>query len=135
MPRAPRTLVPRVLEAVRQWSEHPWYRRAWLTWPLAWQIASATAFVLFVAGGAALLPSVEGAAGRAVSNIAGGAIVEAGARISQVGNAVRATRILWSILVQPLVTYAFAIVAVMWIAAAALGLVLNRVMFERAVPR
>ena len=37
LPRAPQTLLPRVLAAVEQWRERPWYARAWFTWPLAWQ--------------------------------------------------------------------------------------------------
>src|SRR5262245_38476495 len=109
-PRAPRTLLPRVLAAVREWSERPWYQRAWLTWPVAWQIASASALVLFVAVGAALLPTAQSAAGGAVSNVAGGTIARIGVRVSQVEDAVRATRVLWGALVQPLVTYAFALV-------------------------
>src|SRR5262245_47446414 len=127
-PRAPGTLLPRVLAAVREWSERPWYQRAWPTWPLTWQIASASALVLFVAMGAALLPSAQTAASGAVSNVAGRAIATVGVKVSQIEDAIRATRILWAIVVQPLVTYAFAIVAVMWIAAAALGLALNRMM-------
>jgi hypothetical protein len=44
--RAPRTLLPRIMAAVSR----PWYARAWLTWPHAWQAAS---LVLLVALGAA----------------------------------------------------------------------------------
>ena len=33
-PRAPHTLLPRVLAAVEQWTRRPWYARAWFTWPL-----------------------------------------------------------------------------------------------------
>ena len=39
-PRAPRTLLPRVMAAVEAWANRPWYTRAWFTWPLGWQVAS-----------------------------------------------------------------------------------------------
>src|ERR1700736_1870656 len=56
LPRAPHTLLPRVLAAVQAWAQRPWYERAWFTWPLAWQMASVSALILIVCAGAALLP-------------------------------------------------------------------------------
>ena len=56
-PRAPRTLLPRVMAAVEAWANRPWYTRAWFTWPLGWQVASAAALVLLVTGGVMLAPS------------------------------------------------------------------------------
>ncbi len=50
-PRAPRTLLPRVLAAVATWSMTPWYARAWFTWPVAGQIAA----TLALAAGSALV--------------------------------------------------------------------------------
>ena len=47
-PRAPRSLLPRVLEAVAE-ARRPWYARAWRTWPRAWQAASVVACALFLA--------------------------------------------------------------------------------------
>src|SRR5258706_2570822 len=58
-PRAPHTLLPRVLAAVQQWSQRPWYARAWFTWPAAAQIASAAALVLIVVGSALLIMGVQ----------------------------------------------------------------------------
>ena len=49
-PRAPHTLLPRVLAAVEAWVNRPWYTRAWFTWPLGWQVASVALLVLAVAG-------------------------------------------------------------------------------------
>ena len=45
-PRAPQTLLPRVLAAVQEWSQRPWYSRAWFTWPIGGQIVSAAALIL-----------------------------------------------------------------------------------------
>ena len=41
LPRAPHTLVPRVMEAVRILAGRPWYARTWFTWPLGGQMLSA----------------------------------------------------------------------------------------------
>lgn len=43
-PRAPRTLLPRVLAAVQR----PWYARAWRRWPVEAQLASAIGLVAVV---------------------------------------------------------------------------------------
>jgi hypothetical protein len=47
-PRAPHTLLPRVMAAVAHTGRAPWYSRAWLTWPRAAQAASL--FVLVAIG-------------------------------------------------------------------------------------
>ena len=60
-PRAPRTLLPRVLAATAARRPVPWYARPWVAWPRAWQVASASAAVLLLAGGAFYLaPLVSG---------------------------------------------------------------------------
>ena len=38
-PRAPRTLLPRVMAAVPT-PARPWHARPWLMWPAGWQIIS-----------------------------------------------------------------------------------------------
>ena len=40
-PKAPRSLSPRVMAAIAMSHRAPWYSRAWTTWPLGWQVASA----------------------------------------------------------------------------------------------
>jgi hypothetical protein len=40
--KAPATLAPRVLAAIRAQSELPWWRRAWWTWPAPCQAAFGT---------------------------------------------------------------------------------------------
>ncbi len=46
---APRTLMPRVLAAVRARAALPWYRQSWQAWPMPLQVA--TIFVLVVSFG------------------------------------------------------------------------------------
>ena len=131
MPRAPHTLLPRVLAAVQQWSRRPWYARAWLTWPLEWQVVSMVALILLVVGSAMLLPSARAAAGGAVSPFAAGVMSDVAGILQRAEVVMNAARVLWRALGEPLVAYAFALVALMCLACAAFGSALNRVVFER----
>jgi hypothetical protein len=109
MPRAPETLLPRVLEAAGAWAGRPWYTRAWFSWPAGWRAASAAAFALLVFGVWTLPPppkSLIGAAG--------------------------ATRIVWDLLVVPALPYALGFVVLMGVTCVAAGLALNYVLLERA---
>jgi hypothetical protein len=130
-PRAPHTLLPKVLAAVEQWSRRPWYTRAWLTWPLGWQLVSLAVLAMIVVGGAVLLTDARAAAGDVTSRLAPGAIREVVETANRLDAAVNACRVLWRALLEPFAAYAFALVLVMWLACAAFGTVLNRVAFGR----
>ncbi len=60
-PRAPETLLPRVLAATVRRKPAPWYARPWLAWPLRWQVASVVVLLALGAGLSMLLfePSVR----------------------------------------------------------------------------
>src|SRR5688500_5834544 len=58
-PRAPRTLLPRVLAAADTSARRPWYSRAWMTWPAAWQAVSVLVLIAGISGAALLLPSLR----------------------------------------------------------------------------
>jgi len=47
-PRAPRDLLPGILERVRREAATPWHRRPWMEWPLALRWASACAMALLL---------------------------------------------------------------------------------------
>ena len=131
MPRAPHTLLPRVLAAVQAGAQRPWYERAWFTWPLGLQIASIAALILIVGGGAVLLPETLAAAGAAASTFTA-RVMEDVAPVAQLAEATtNAARVIWRALLEPVVVYAFAIVLLMWLACAAFGAALTRVVFER----
>jgi len=89
-PRAPATLLPRVLAAV----DRPWYGRAWLTWPMAAQVASVLATMALIGG----LATMFNAAGEAY------------------GTAPALARIAWRVVLEPAVVYAFALAVVMALA-------------------
>lgn len=108
-PRAPHTLLPRVLAAVEAWVNRPWYTRAWFTWPLGWQVASVALLVLAVVGVWMLPPAP-----------------------TSVVVTTNAGRVLWRTMVEPFLAYAFVIVVIMCLACAAFGAALSYVFVERA---
>lgn len=134
-PSAPRTLLPRVLAATQAWARRPWYGRAWLTWPLGWQVVSVAALVSLIAGSAVLLPSMWASAVVAASPIMAGPVSDAANLAQRAGVAANAFQVVWRAVLEPLVTYAFVLVALMCLACAAFGAALNHVAFERAVLR
>jgi hypothetical protein len=132
MPRAPRTLLPRVLAAVQEWTLRPWYTRAWLAWPPGWQVASIAALVLLLVAGAMLIPSAQAAAGAAASTLASaGPMSEATAIARRAEVTINAVRVLWRALGEPFVPYAFALVMLMCLACATFATALNRLALGR----
>lgn len=92
-PRAPRTLLPRVLEAV-EGTRLPWYARPWVTWPRGWQSASLVAlFAALAASGVAAI-GID----RALSRLTDHAPL--------IGAISAVTRLVWSALLQPAALYA-----------------------------
>jgi hypothetical protein len=130
-PRAPQTLLPRVMAAVEQWTRRPWYTRAWFTWPLGWQVTSVAALALIVVAGALLMPSARVAAGDAALRLAPGVLSDVAQTANRVDATMNAGRVVWRALLEPLVAYAFALVVLMVLACAAFGTALNRIAFGR----
>jgi hypothetical protein len=111
-PRAPHTLLPRVMAAVEALAQRPWYTRAWFTWPAGWRVASIVPIVLLVYA-AWSVPAAPPAVVAATS----------------------ASYALWDAVVQPLLPYILLVVLLMALACAAFGLALNYVLLERAEQR
>jgi len=128
-PRAPHTLLPRVLAAVQEWSQRPWYTRAWFTWPIGGQIVSAAALILIVVGSALLMMSAQTALGQTTARLLSGVTPVA----HQVEAILNATRVVWRAVIEPFAGYAFVLVALMCFACVAFGTALNHVAFRRAV--
>lgn len=128
-PRAPQTLLPRVLAAVQEWSQRPWYSRAWFTWPIGGQIVSAAALVLVVIGAAILTASAQSAVDQTAIRLLSGVMPVA----QQAEAVLNAARVVWHAILEPLAVYAFAVVVVMFLACVAFGTALSHVAFGRAV--
>jgi hypothetical protein len=132
LPRAPHTLLPRVLAAVQAWAQRPWYERAWFTWPLAWQLASIAALILIVVAGAALLPETLAVTGAVAAALTERLMEDVAPVAQRVAVTTNTLRVIWRALLEPLVAYASGLVVLMCLACAAVGVALNRVVFERA---
>ena len=130
-PRAPRTLVPRVMAAVDAAARTPWYARTWLTWPVAWQVASVVILLATVAGAALLLPTMRTAA--SALTFVTGAQNPVADTARDVEVAATAARVLWRTLLAPVVPYAFGLVLLMCAACAVFGTVLNHLVFGKAL--
>lgn len=130
-PRAPHTLLPRVLHAVREWAERPWYARAWLTWPVGWQIASVLTLVLLMGSVLWIWPYAQAAASGAASRLAArtGDLPHIAQRVEA---ATHAGRVLWRALVQPVATLVVVVLMLMCVVCVAFGTMLNRVAIGKA---
>lgn len=127
-PRAPGTLLPRVMAAVRQREEaRPAPARTWFTWPWWAQTASATALLAVVAGILWIWPAMwdasAGSAGAAWQWVQPRAFRTATA----ISATVRVLIVLWESLLQPLALYALVWIVVMAAACAAFGAAIGRV--------
>ena len=112
-------------------ARRPWYARAWLTWPAAWQAVSVVALMAAVAGGAMLLPTLQQAmtALTFVADVKG----DVADRARDVEVATTAVRVLWNALLAPVVPYAFGLVLLMCAACAVFGTALNHLVFGKAL--
>ena len=90
-PRAPRTLLPRVLAATVALPARP-AATGWSTWPIAWRVGSVVLFLAFVAGAGTLLAAPPAR------------LSDTADRAGEVATVVRA---LWSVMLQPVATYLF----------------------------
>jgi len=130
-PRAPETLLPRVLLAVREWRDRPWYARAWLTWPAGWRFTSLAALALLAAAVAWAWP-------RALSSLSATvpAIGSASTAVLQLAGRVELTthagQVLWRALVAPIAQSVAVAVFLLSLICAACGTLLNRVALERS---
>jgi multidrug efflux pump subunit AcrA (membrane-fusion protein) len=124
-PRAPRTLLPRVMSAAGQ-SLLPWYRRPWVTWPAGLQTASVGLLALVLAIVGTLLPSVQSAAQPLTSSVTGSlpnGLVTAAQRVNE-GAALM--KVLLQVFVQPVAAYLFALGIALTIACGVLWTAINR---------
>jgi hypothetical protein len=123
-PRAPRTLLPRVLRAAEAQRRHSF--GAWFTWPIAWQASSLALMALLVAGAMNLRPLAAGAL-VALSSSAIGDQGWAADAVRQVSEIAGAAAVLWRVLMEPIAIVLVLCLATLLAASAALGAALRSV--------
>lgn len=125
-PRAPRTLLPSVMRAVRAAAERPWYARPWVTWPSTWRLASAMALLLLLAGAAALVPAAQPYAAPVLA-WGQGLLEPAGQVVSSVETLTAAVEIASRVIGQSVLGLLLALFVVMLTASVAIGAAIGRV--------
>lgn len=128
-PRAPVTLLPRVLEAARQLARRPWYTRAWVTWPGAWQAASVVALLSILVALGLYFPDMSGDVAGLASRTVGTLLAPLAERTAGLRISVEAAEVLWRSLVHPVTRFLLVPFVVMWIACATFGVALARLAF------
>jgi len=133
-PRAPHTLLPRVMAAVEDQqaarlagSNRRTWARPWLAWPLAWQAASLAVVVALAVGTAQLWPEAEALVRQSLGPVLDDVVTPVAGMAAKATTVASVTRIMWNAIVQPLVAYVLVLVLVMCAACAAFGAALGRV--------
>jgi hypothetical protein len=130
-PRAPETLLPRVLAVTVHRRPAPWYARAFVTWPRGWQVASVAVLVAIGLGLSMFAPVVQHATLSVASRVSGSAPGRIAALAGAVGQAATLSRVLWQVLLEP-AAYVLLVLAVsLSLACAAIWSALERVAWER----
>lgn len=126
IPRAPETLLPRVLAATAGRKPAPSYAAPWLNWPRRWKLAAVAVLALAVGGVGALgyVAWPEVAARLSWLESASGTVTRVAAAAQDGATLVRA---FWRVLLGP-ITFGLLVVALtLSLACAALWTALNRV--------
>jgi hypothetical protein len=124
-PRAPQTLLPRVMAAVRA-AARPWYQRAWFTWPAAWQTLSVVALVSIVIGLGLWLPALDTTVDARVNEVVAPVTTPVAEAVAGVQALATAAHVFWRA-VQPAAGLLLVLVLVMCAACAVFGAALTRV--------
>ena len=132
-PSAPNTLLPRIMSAIQQRLERPWYTRALFTWPLAGQAACVVALLAVVGGVALWLPNARDAGSTLLSALFGNETQRIATAVARVGAAVSAIEVVRRTLVEPLFAYVVILMLTMCATGAVLGAALARVALGGAI--
>lgn len=103
-PRAPHSLLPRVLEAAALEQKRAAVATGWFTWPRAWQAASVAVVLAFCAAAAWMVLAPP-------ASVAGTA--------REAGQLMTVMRLLWEALLEPAAAYLFVIGVALTLACAA----------------
>lgn len=126
-PKAPATLLPRILVATGRLDRSPWYARPWVAWPRELQVASAAMVMLVIAAIILDLPVLHWISPRLSSGL-GAALDPIRTLVSQVSTL---TRVFWHVWLEPLALYLIAVFVLVSLAVAAALSIVNRVTPEQ----
>ena len=101
-PRAPRTLLPRVLAAATAQEQHAKPARGWAGWPLGWQFAGGCVAALLFVGMWRLVSFAQPYVADVLSI---GGFDRAASVTRSADEAAAVVRVVWEVLLQPVATY------------------------------
>lgn len=127
-PRAPRSLLPRVMAAAAE-ARRPWYARAWRTWPVSVRTASVVVSLATLAGLALSLPIVQAAIAAHAAPLVGRVTTDVWQVIARTMDAQRAAEIVWRVVISPVASVALLPILAMLAASLACGAALGRLAF------
>jgi hypothetical protein len=133
LPKAPQTLLPRVMAAARAWTARPWYAREWVTWPIGWQAGSLALLVVTMATAAVAAPALQQLISQTTASLVSSTAIDVPRLTGGVVASATTFRVIWQALIQPFLPYLFAVIVLMFLASATVVLALNRVVFGRAL--
>lgn len=122
-PRAPQTLLPRVLAATVGRKAVPWYRRPWLEWPRPWQLASLVGIAAIAAGLSFVFSIVPPGLAERLTGGAPGRIGASGAALDEAATVVR---LLWHVVIAPVAFYLLVLTVSVTLTCAAIWAALER---------
>jgi hypothetical protein len=119
-PAAPPDFTRRVMAARQRLDTRPWYAKAWVTWPLEWQVLSAASLASLVV--------LLGMASPLVVAMLRDFLLNA---VTEHAPSLRAAFVMvdaiWQVIVRPLVLLLLPVVLLMWAACTACGVALTRI--------
>ena len=119
-PRAPRTLLPRVMAAAearrRQTGLAPWF-----TWPIEWRVAAAVASVLVVGASWLVWPAIALVGSLVLERAADAIAARAAAAVPGSAAAAHLATVAWEMVVQPALGVVLVWMLVMCAASVAIG--------------
>ena len=125
-PKAPDTLLRRVLAVTVERPALPWYRRAWTAWPRQWQVASVAALLAVAVGLWFAIPLLQNASADAAWRSATAVPDRAVALSHRAGEIAAIVRLFWRLLLQPVAVYLFALAISLSLACALIWTALER---------
>ena len=128
MPKAPLTLLPRVLAAAARLARRPWYSRTWFTWPAPLRMGSAIAGAALMALTVVLAPQTA-QLGTAASHSMSVAIDALPGVFDLASRVAAVVQITWRGVLQPVAIFGFAITVFSVLICGACWTIVNRLTF------
>jgi hypothetical protein len=119
-PRAPRTLLPRVMAAAEARRRQPGIA-PWFAWPMEWRLAAAAAVVLIVGSAWLAWPAITLVGTLVVDRVAGAVEARAMATVPGLAALAHLATLAWEMVVQPALGYVLVWIVVMCTISVAIG--------------